>query len=72
MFSRSQPVQFGKATGLPGLLTDKVRITSSRVKFGAANPTPKLLTLITSVRAGADSIDDVDALGAQKSRHQAK
>lgn len=47
-------------TGLPGLLTDKVRIASSRVKSGAANPAPKLATLIAAMCAGADCIDDVD------------
>src|SRR5690625_2271 len=47
-------------SGLPHLLADKVKVTSSKIKSGAANPAPKLLTLIAGMAAGADSIDDVD------------
>jgi hypothetical protein len=45
-------------TGLPELLTSKVHITESRIKSGAANPAPKLTTLIAGMCAGADSIDE--------------
>jgi hypothetical protein len=41
-----------------------VSITTSRIKSGAANPAPKLLTVIAGMRAGADSIDDLDMLRA--------
>ena len=47
-------------TGLPELLAEKVRIVESRIKSGAANPGPKLATLIAAMCAGADCIDDAD------------
>ncbi|UXA11585.1 IS1380 family transposase [Mycobacterium sp. SMC-8] len=47
-------------TALPQLLTDKVFIAEPRIKSGAANPAPKLSTLIAGMCAGADSIDDLD------------
>lgn len=49
-------------TGLPQLLAEKITITTSKIKSGAANPAPKLATLIAGMCAGADSIDDVDVL----------
>jgi hypothetical protein len=51
-------------TGLPQILAQKVSITTSRIKSGAANPVPKLLTVIAGMCAGADSIDDLDLLRA--------
>src|SRR4051812_14800400 len=51
-------------TRLPQILAEKVSITTSRVKSGAANPTPKLLTVIAGMCTGADSIDDLDVLRA--------
>ena len=50
--------------GLSRLLDNKIRITSTRVKSGAANPAPKLATLIAGMCAGADYIDDVDLVRA--------
>jgi hypothetical protein len=47
-------------TGLPALLADKIQIAEPRIKSGSANPAPKLATLIASMCAGADCIDDVD------------
>lgn len=47
-------------TGLAELLAEKVHIAETRIKSGAANPAPKLATLIGGMCAGADSIDDVD------------
>jgi hypothetical protein len=47
-------------TGLAELLAEKVQIAETRIKSGAANPAPKLATLIGGMCAGADSIDDVD------------
>jgi hypothetical protein len=41
-----------------------VSITTPRIKSGAANPAPKLLTVIAGMCAGADSIDDLDMLRA--------
>jgi hypothetical protein len=46
--------------GLSELLDEKVRISESRIKSGAANPAPKLATLIAAMCVGADSIDDAD------------
>ena len=47
-------------TDLPVLLADKIHIAQSRIRSGAANPAPKLGTLIAGMCAGADCIDDVD------------
>ena len=41
-------------TDLAELLAEKVRIVESKVKSGAANPAPKLATLIAGMCAGAD------------------
>jgi hypothetical protein len=49
-------------TRLPDLLARKVRIVESKITSGAANPAPKLATLIAGMCAGADSIDDVDVV----------
>jgi hypothetical protein len=46
--------------GLSRLLEEKVRITDPRIRSGAANPAPKLVTLIAAMCAGADCIDDAD------------
>ena len=56
-------------TGLARLLDEKVHITAPRIKSGAANPAPKLATLVAGMVAGADCIDDIDVLrsGGMKS-----
>src|SRR3979490_2442318 len=46
------------------LLDEHVRFTSERIKSGAANPTPKLTSIIAGMAAGADSIDDLDVIRA--------
>ena len=51
-------------TGLMRLLDNNIRIASTRVPSGAANPAPKLATLIAGMCAGADYIDDVDLVRA--------
>ena len=51
-------------TGLPQLLAEAVRITAPRITSGAANPAPKLATLIAAMCAGADCIDDIDLVRA--------
>ena len=51
-------------TALPALLADKVHVAEPRIQSGAANPAPKLATLIAGMCAGADSIDDVDVVRA--------
>jgi hypothetical protein len=49
-------------TSLPELLSDKVHIAEPRITSGAANPAPKLATVIAGMCAGADSIDDLDVV----------
>ena len=49
-------------TGLRRLLGDRVCISESRIKSGAANPAPKLATVVAGMCVGADSIDDVDVV----------
>jgi hypothetical protein len=51
-------------TGLSQLLASKVRITEPRIKSGSANPSPKLVTLVAGMCAGADCIDDLDIVRA--------
>ena len=51
-------------TRLPQIIAEKVSITAPRIRSGAANPAPKLLTVIAGMCAGADSIDDLDLLRA--------
>ena len=49
-------------TGLRRLLGEKVQISAPRIKSGAANPAPKLATVVAGMCVGADCIDDVDVL----------
>jgi hypothetical protein len=49
-------------TGLARLLAEKIRIRAPRIKSGAANPAPKLTTVVAGMVAGADCIDDIDVL----------
>src|SRR5271168_602698 len=49
-------------TGLLRLLAQKVHIAEPKVKSGAANPAPKLATLVAGMCAGADCIDDIDVV----------
>jgi hypothetical protein len=49
-------------TGLSRLLEEKVRIAVPRITSGAANPSPKLTTVVAGMCAGADCIDDLDIL----------
>ncbi len=55
-------MMLAEQTDLGELLAEKVRIVESRIKSGAANPAPKLATLIAGMCAGADSIDDLDVV----------
>jgi hypothetical protein len=49
--------------GLSRLLDEHVRFVDERVvRSGAANPTPKLTSIIAGMAAGADSIDDLDVI----------
>jgi len=55
-------LELAEQAGLSQLLDEHVRFTSERVKSGAANPTPKLTSIIAGMAAGADSIDDLDVI----------
>jgi hypothetical protein len=57
-------LELAEQTGLSRLLTDHVRFGCERIKSGAANPTPKLTSIIAGMAAGADSIDDLDIVRA--------
>jgi hypothetical protein len=57
-------LELAEQAGLSQLLDEPVRFTSERVKSGAANPTPKLTSIIAGMAAGADSIDDLDVVRA--------
>jgi Transposase DDE domain group 1 len=49
-------------TGLSQLLAEKVHIAQPRIASGAANPAPKLATVVAGMCAGADCIDDIDVV----------
>jgi hypothetical protein len=55
-------LELAEQAGLSRLLDEHVRFTSERVKSGAANPTPKLTSIVAGMAAGADSIDDLDVI----------
>jgi len=50
--------------GLSELLDEHVVFVDERVRSGAANPTPKLSSIVAGMLAGADSIDDLDVIRA--------
>ncbi len=49
-------------TGLSRLLGEKVHIAEPRIKSAAANPAPKLATVVAGMCVGADSFDDIDVV----------
>jgi hypothetical protein len=51
-------------TRLPEIIAEKVSIKTSRIKSGAANPMPKLISVMAGMCSGADSIDDLEVLRA--------
>lgn len=55
-------LELAERAGLSQLLDEHVRFVDERVKSGAANPTPKLTSIIAGMAAGADSIDDLDVI----------
>lgn len=55
-------LELAEQAGLSQLLDQHVRFVDERVKSGAANPTPKLTSIIAGMAAGADSIDDLDVI----------
>lgn len=57
-------MELAEQTGLSQLLDEHVRFGCERVRSGAANPTPKLTSIIAGMACGADSIDDLDVIRA--------
>lgn len=55
-------LELAEQAGLSELLAEHVRFTCERIKSGAANPVPKLTSIIAGMAAGADSIDDLDVI----------
>jgi hypothetical protein len=53
-------MELAEQAGLSQLLDQHVRFTDERVRSGAANPTPKLTSIIAGMATGADSISDLD------------
>lgn len=51
-------------TRLAEIIAEKVSIKTSRIKSGAANPMPKLISVMAGMCSGADSIDDLEVLRA--------
>ncbi|GAA1933935.1 IS1380 family transposase [Streptantibioticus ferralitis] len=54
-------VRLAERTGLPRLADEAIRIAATR-NGGGANPTPKVMSLVAAMCAGADSIEDADRL----------
>lgn len=57
-------MELAAQTGLSTLFGEHVVFRSERIRSGAANPTPKLTSIIAGMAAGADSIDDLDVIRA--------
>jgi hypothetical protein len=57
-------LELAERAGLSELLDEHVVFADERVRSGAANPTPKLSSIIGGMLAGADSIDDLDVIRA--------
>jgi hypothetical protein len=55
-------LELAEQAGLSQLLGEHVRFTGERVRSGAANPTPKLTSIIAGMTAGADSINGLDVI----------
>jgi hypothetical protein len=55
-------LELGEQAGLAALLGEYVHFSSERVRSGAANPVPKLTSIIAGMATGADSIDDLGAI----------
>jgi hypothetical protein len=47
---------------LSELITDRVKITATRVKSAAVNPAGKITSIVAGMAAGADCIDDLDVI----------
>ena len=57
-------MELAEQTGLSDLLDEHVVFRCERIRSGAANPTPKLTSVVAGLLAGADSINDLDLIRA--------
>ena len=57
-------LELAEQAGLSELLDEHVVFVDERVRSGAANPTPKLSSIVAGMLAGADSIDDLNVIRA--------
>ena len=57
-------MELAEQTGLSDLMDEHVVFRSERIRSGAANPTPKLTSVIAGLLTGADSIDDLNMIRA--------
>lgn len=57
-------MELAEQTGLSSLFEGHVVFRCERIRSGAANPAPKLTSIIAGMAAGADSIDDLDVIRA--------
>jgi hypothetical protein len=55
-------LELAEQTGLSDLLAEHVVFNCERVRSGAANPVPKLTSIIAGLACGADCIDDLDVI----------
>jgi Transposase DDE domain group 1 len=55
-------LELAEQAGLSELLDEHVVFVDERVRSGAANPVPKLTSIIAGMLAGADSIDDLEVI----------
>jgi hypothetical protein len=52
----------GERSGLSELIAERVRFKTAKVRAAGVNPVGKLTSIIAGMAAGADSIDDLDAI----------
>ena len=57
-------LELAEQAGLSELLDEHVVFIDERIRSGAANPVPKLTSIIAGMLAGADSIDDLEVIRA--------
>src|SRR5450631_3925816 len=57
-------LELAEHAGLSELLDEHVVFVHERVRSGAANPSPKLSSIVAGMLAGADSIDDLNVIRA--------
>lgn len=55
-------MELAEQAGLSELVAERVRLASTRVASAAVNPAGKVSSIIVGMAAGADSIDDLQAI----------